>query len=329
MWPSPCDCLINVYPPQMNAALTIRAVSNRTGLTPHVIRIWEKRYAAVEPQRTDSNRRYYSESDVEKLGLLGWLIRNGHSIGSIAGLNLEELHALAQSAPKTQATAGSPPNTTGPETASRHMDSALASIRDLDSRVMDEVLNKALIDLGGRGFLQKLMCPLAQRIGELWNDGEMTAAHEHFASAAIKVFVGQITKSFLTPEHAPGIVVATPHGQAHELGAVIVCAAAAHIGWKTTYLGPSLPAAEIAGAAIQNRAGAVALSIVYPNDDPGLPEQLRQLRKALPEATRILAGGRAAFAYHDVLEEIGATVLDSPASLESELNRMRDEPRGA
>ena len=75
-------------------------------------------------------------------------------------------------------------------------------------------------------------------------------------------------------ENAPVLVVATPSGQLHELGALLVGAAAANLGWHVTYLGASLPAAEIAGAALQNRARAVALSLVYPEDDPTLEDEL-------------------------------------------------------
>ncbi len=259
--------------------------------------------------------------------MLGWLIRNGHSIGSIASLGLEELKNLVKSAPGVAIAGvhGQAAGTGAEDSASRHEATALKSIRDLDSRGLDDALNTALIDLGGRGFLQKLMCPLAQRIGELWSAGEITAAHEHFASAAIKVFVGQIARSFLPSESAPGVLVATPHGQAHELGAVIVSAAAAQMGWKTTFLGANLPAAEIAGAAIQNKVRAVALSIVYPLDDPVLPSELRQLRKSLPDETRLLVGGRAAHGYETVLEEIGATRVGCPQGLEEELNRIRQE----
>ena len=90
---------------------------------------------------------------------------------------------------------------------------------------------------------------------------------------------------------------------------MIVNAAAAQVGWQTTYLGASLPAAEIAGAAVQNRALAVALSIVYPEDDPDLPQELTNLRRFLPEETRILIGGRAATAY---LEPWGKSAPRSP-----------------
>ena len=105
-----------------------------------------------------------------------------------------------------------------------------------------------------------MVAPLAQSIGDLWRDGTITAAHEHFASAVIRIFLGHSAKPFAGTEGAPVLVVATPAGQVHELGALLVCAAAANIGWQVTYLGSSLPAEEIAGAARQNRARAVRFS---------------------------------------------------------------------
>ena len=72
----------------------IRAVVRRTGLTAHVIRVWEKRYGAVSPMRTPTNRRLYSDSDVERLQLLHRAMLAGHSIGQIAQLPNERLRAL-------------------------------------------------------------------------------------------------------------------------------------------------------------------------------------------------------------------------------------------
>ena len=165
---------------------------------------------------------------------------------------------------------------------------------------------------------------MAHKIGELWRAGEITAAHEHFATAAIKVFVGQLTKTYLTSIDAPNIIVATPAGQLHELGAVIVASAASHLGWQTTYLGPSLPAAEIAGAAAQNKSKVIALSIVYPCDDPALPDELKQLGKLAPDSAQILVGGRAASGYQDTLDDIGAQLVECPDKLETLLSDLRD-----
>ncbi len=311
----------------MNPTHSIRAVANRTGLTPHVIRVWEKRYAAVEPHRTGTNRRFYTEEDINRLNLLGWLTRRGHGIGGIARLATDELAELARNTPdgesdETAKAKGG--RALASALADRHLETAIERVRALDSNGLNASLQAAAIALGNRGLLQKLICPLAQRIGELWREGEITAAHEHFATAAIKMFIGQISGSYVVAGGAPGVIVTTPSGQHHELGAIIASAAAAHLGWNAAYLGPSLPAAELAGAARQNKAKAVALSVVYPTDDPALPDELRRLREALPESVAIIVGGRAAPAYADVLREIGATVVDSPAAFERELEKLRE-----
>jgi methylmalonyl-CoA mutase cobalamin-binding subunit len=119
------------------------------------------------------------------------------------------------------------------------------------------------------------------------------------------------------------IVVATPTGQIHELGALLVGAAAANLGWHVTYLGASLPAAEIAGVARQNRARAVALSLVYPEDDPRLEGELTRLRESLPPEVMLLVGGRAMPAYREVLKKIGATQVTDLSQLCSTLDELR------
>jgi len=74
----------------------IRYVSQRTGLTPHVIRAWEKRYQAVVPHRSSKNRRLYSEDDVQRLQLLKKITDTGNSISQVAKLSSTELLELAQ-----------------------------------------------------------------------------------------------------------------------------------------------------------------------------------------------------------------------------------------
>lgn len=93
-----------------------------------------------------------------------------------------------------------------------------------------------------------------------------------------------------------------------------------------TYLGAGLSAADIAGAAIQNGARAVALSIVYPEDDPHLKAEFARLRELLPTMV-IVAGGRAASAYRDALEKIDAIQASDLAGLGEILDRLRKPPR--
>jgi DNA-binding transcriptional MerR regulator/methylmalonyl-CoA mutase cobalamin-binding subunit len=296
----------------------IKVVVRRTGLTAHVIRIWEKRYEAVKPGRTETNRRLYSEEHIERLGLLRDLTRAGQNIGRIARLPMSKLRSLA-AAPRA-ADAGAGRGDAGP---AARVEECLTAVKRLDCPALEAALKRGALELGTHGLLQRVIAPVAQTIGELWREGAITAAHEHFASAAIRLFLGHAARPFAASDAAPVLVVATPTGQLHELGALLAGAVAAHLGWQVTYLGASLPAMEIASVARQNRARAVALSLVYPEDDPRLEGELARLRELLPPEVTLLAGGRALPAYRKVIERIGGLPINDLAHLGSTLDELR------
>lgn len=320
------SCLISVkYCLVSDIQHTIKAVSKRTGLSAHVIRVWEKRYRAVKPQRTGTNRRLYSEDEVERLGLLHRATKAGYNISQAAKLSTEELREVLQQA-TTASQSPSPERNGRNKSGDDLFDDCLAAVKELNAVTLDNLLEQALVRFGHMGFLNRLAAPLSHLVGEQWQAGKLTAAHEHFLSAALRTFMGQSVRQFASSESAPIVVVATPAGQLHELGAVMVAAAAANLGWRVTYLGASLPAAEIAGAAIQNKARAVALSIVYPEDDRGLGDELATLRRYLPGETKILAGGRAAPAYNEGLNAIGALRIADLNALAATLEGLRKRP---
>ena len=120
---------------------------------------------------------------------------------------------------------------------------------------------------------------------------------------------------------SPVVLVATPANQLHELGAMLAATTASGNGWRVVYLGANLPAEELARAARHVKAEAVALSIVFPTDDPAIPEELRRLRAALGPQIGIVVGGSGAQAYREVIREIGAEPLNSVTALRSWLRR--------
>jgi methylmalonyl-CoA mutase cobalamin-binding subunit len=124
----------------------------------------------------------------------------------------------------------------------------------------------------------------------------------------------------------PIVVVTTPLSQHHELGAFMVKITAETGGWHAIYLGSNIPAEEIAFAALEKNARAVALSLTYPADDPRLPDELRKLRKRLPDNVALLVGGAAALGYREVLEEIKARRAQDLKDLRLEFNRLRKAP---
>lgn len=304
---------------------SIRAVSRRTGLTAHVIRIWEKRYAAVQPQRTATQRRLYSEADVERLNLLSQLTRAGQSISQVAKLPTEALQTLLQQSQPAPATLHDKPAPASDD-PNRWIAGCLQAVRQLDAAACEAVLERATLALGIQGLIQQVLAPLTQSIGCQWREGLLTAAHEHFATATLRTFLSRAVRPFALPENSPTLLVTTPAGQLHELGAVMVSALATNLGWRVLFLGASLPAREIAGAALRNHVRAVALSIVYPEDDPHLAGELESLRHLMPANIPIIVGGRAAGAYVDTLTRIGAHRTLVLSELNEILDRLRRLP---
>ncbi len=308
----------------------IRVVARRTGLSPDVLRAWEKRYQAVEPERS-GNRRTYSDADVERLLLLRKATLGGRSIGQVARLDTRELRRLVAADEKAAAAA---PGAHGqPARAARLQESArleacLASIQDLESHRLEAQLAEALVEKGRIATLEELVIPLMGQIGKLWRDGSLRVAHEHMVSAVVRSFLGRLNGNADAAGTAPRLVISTPSGQHHELGALVCAATAASEGWDVSYLGPNLPAEEMAAAVRLRGARVAALSIVYPPDDPRLPGELRRLAELLPPGTHLVTGGAAAAGYDAVLEAVGAIRLGNMAEFRSWLERQR-RPAGA
>ena len=298
---------------------SIKLAAKKSGLSPHVIRVWEKRYGAVSPNRSQSNRRRYTEAEVERLHLLSNATRAGHRIGDIANLGDDKLRQLVP-ARAPHAPAEPRPRPALP------IDAAMQAVQEYDPIALVRILDHSSVSHGQHGLLQNLIGPLAQLIGVRWQEGAMSAAHEHFATATIRGYLLRNSPPFAENPNAPRLLVATPAGQLHELGAAIAAAAARAAGWAITYLGANLPAADIASAAVQHKVAAVALSIVYPGDDANLPGELHALRRLLPAEVRLIAGGRAAGSYATVLQEIGATHAIELDALYSFLDRTQPRP---
>lgn len=298
----------------------INLAAKKSGLSAHVIRIWEKRYDAVSPNRTGSNRRLYSEAEINRLRLLGAAVHVGHRIGAIAKLSDDQLRELVTE-PEDSPIHRTPIHTgKAPVNA---VETAMEAIRGYDEAALVSILERSQLAFGGHGLLASVVVPLAENIGDLWQEGLLTAAHEHFATAVLRTFLLSRYRPFAGNGNSPRLVTVTPSGQHHEMGAVIVAAAANDVGWNALYLGAGLPAAEIANAAVQHEASLVALSIVYPPDDPLLPTELAALRRHLPEATGILVGGRASAAYAGVIKAAGGQWIADLSQLYRELERRR------
>ena len=299
----------------------IRVASRRTGLSQHVIRVWERRYSAVTPRRTNTNRRLYTDADIERLRLLEEARQAGHAISRIAGLANEEIQKIIDVDRRYN------PSTVGlvaPRSDVQNvMDSCLSAVKRLDSVALEEELAHAVVDLNVSRVIEEVVLPLLVQIGEYWHSGHLRVANEHMATAVLRSFLGSVREMRRVPNGGPKMVVTTPAGQIHELGALVVAALASVAGWNSIYLGPNLPADEIAGAVVTSGASVLALSLVHPADDPLLPTELSRIRRGLGSNVKILTGGSASSGYADVLREINAVEMHDTLSLSDELVGLR------
>jgi DNA-binding transcriptional MerR regulator/methylmalonyl-CoA mutase cobalamin-binding subunit len=304
----------------------IQVVARRTGLSQDVVRIWERRYGAVAPHRSTSGRRFYSDADIERLTLLRRATAAGRRISDVISLSDQELSALVGADRAVTAQAhGSATFELG--NVSVHLAACRKAAHDMQPHALYRALANARVALSIPVLLDELVNALLHEMGEQWKAGSMRICQEHMAVAVVRSFLGELLTS-CNRALGPVLIVTTPSGQYHELGAMMVAVIAASWGWEIVNLGPNTPAAEIAAAAAQTRATAVGLSIVYPPDDAALSGELRTLRRLLAEGTTLLVGGRAAPGYQMLLDEIGALCFRSQGELQVVLDGLRAAPRG-
>ncbi len=303
---------------------SIGVVSRRTGLKPDVIRAWERRYGAVQPSRTATNRRTYSDEDVERLLLLRQATMAGRQIGQVSDLSTDELRLLVASDQAALARAPRAAHSADGEADSEsHLSACVSAVENLNTHELQFQLDRAAVDLSHQRLIEDVLIPLLDKIGCQWEQGSLRIAHEHMASSVIASFLGMVRLSFAAADNAPPIVVGTPIRQHHELGALIAAATAASEGWRVTFVGANLPAEELAAAARQTAARAVALSLVYPCDDPHLERELIRLRRLLGQGVHLLVGGRSSSGYEAALKRVSAIPVSDIRQLRSVLRDLR------
>jgi len=292
-------------------------VARRTGVRADVIRAWEKRHRVVDPSRGGGNRRLYTDEDVQRLTLLRQAVAAGWPIGQVAPLDDEEIRNMLAAEPALPDRR--PSRGAGPEL---FLERCVKDVAGLDEVRLQAHLEDATVELGRTGLLDEVIAPLIRVVGERCADGTLRIAMEHLATSVVGRVLGALGPAAAPGDSAPALVVTTPALQHHELGAILVAALGRIEGWRTTYLGPNLPAEEIAAAARHLGARAVALSLAFPRGDPRTAEEIVRLGRMISGKAKLLAGGAAADSYQVALDQAGARRLDDLPALRSYLRAV-------
>jgi DNA-binding transcriptional MerR regulator/methylmalonyl-CoA mutase cobalamin-binding subunit len=305
----------------------IAVVSRKTGLSAHVIRAWEKRYAVVTPARTKGNHRLYTDAEVERLLLLRQAVSAGRSIGQIAALSNEELRELIGKDSLGHAIVSIPDGAPVDLllTSKNYIRECMEAVKKLDSRMLSEILYRSSIALGQIAIIEQVVTSLMQEIGEYWSEGSLRILHEHMASAVVRTYLGDLLRSLEITDGALRGVATTLAGERHELGILTAAVAAAFEGWHVEYLGPNLPWEEIARAAELFKATVVMISMILSPDESKALSEIEKLRKFSRERIVILVGGQLSSSQKGLIEQAGAEWLDSIRDLRTRLHSISTE----
>jgi DNA-binding transcriptional MerR regulator len=287
---------------------SVGAVVRLTGLSEHVLRAWERRYGAIVPRRSAGGTRRYSADDVTRLRLLAAAVAAGHPIRELAALSNEVL--AAQSA--------------RPESLELpRVDDLLATLARLDVVALERQLGLHLSALGVRPFLESIAIPLLREIGARWERGKLRPNEEHAASAALRGVLARAQHA-IGGGSAGSLVLATPSGEHHELGILMVALCAQEQGVRPLYLGCDLPADEIADAALRVRARVVGLGLVG-LDATAAEREVRALRRRLPRTVELWLGGAGSASLAS--RPAGTIAVPDLAALETRLALLRESVR--
>ena len=202
-------------------------------------------------------------------------------------------------------------------------DRALSTVLNFDAKALESVLDRAAVHLSKLELIKAVIEPLCRKIGELWEHGELKVINEHMTSTVIRSFLWNLLRSVGVSEASPKIVIATPSGHQHELGALAVALIAGESNWQSLYFGPSLPAEEIAAAVAYADARAVALSITYDEDSHRLNLEIEKLKRYLGDEITIFIGGQGASPLVDFFKANEILFLNDVESFRTALEKLR------
>jgi len=208
---------------------SIKDLEHLSGIKAHTIRIWEKRYQLLDPERSDTNIRFYSNEDVRRLLNVAMLVKNGYKISNVALFDDVKLQTEVLRQNKTLL---------DPE---KNIDHLLFHTVNMDTVGLEQLLNKIIEKNGFSKAIENIIFPFLERIGVLWQVGSIYITHEHFVSNLIRKQLILETAKFDNQLSDKIILLFLHEDEMHEMGLLYFNFLAAENGFRCIYLGQRLP----------------------------------------------------------------------------------------
>ncbi len=261
---------------------SIKDLEYLSGIKAHTIRIWEKRYQLLDPNRSETNIRFYTDDDVRKILNVAMLIKNGYKISNIAAFDDSKLQAEVLRQNK---------NLQDPE---KNIDQLLLHTVNLDTFGFEQLLKKIIHENGFSKTIQNTIFPFFERIGLLWQTGSIFVAHEHFVSNLIRTHLIIETAKFDNHLSERKVLFFLREEELHELGLLYFNFLAAENGFRCIYLGQSLPFSDLTNLLRNTEFDIVCTTFIHSIEKPALEQYLSNLSMIFNKNKILIAGRQIA-----------------------------------
>ncbi len=258
---------------------SIKDLELLSGIKAHTIRIWEKRYRVITPDRTDTNIRTYCDEDLKKLLNIALLNNNGHKISKISKLKYKDLCAEVEKIGITESSYDT------------YIDRLILSMVDLDRASFEMLVKEATDKMGFEGTCIHVLYPFLQKIGIMWMANSINPAQEHFISSLIIQKMYAATDKLYTPEvKKKKAIFFLREGELHEMGLLFYRYLMTKRHVDAIYLGQSVPLVDLKQTVEAHKPQYLVTALVATLHEDVLDTYLHSLSKSFPNQKIIVSG---------------------------------------
>jgi methanogenic corrinoid protein MtbC1 len=259
---------------------SIKDLEKITGVKAHTIRIWERRYGIIQPERSKTNIRSYSDSDLRKLLNVSMLNSSGIKISHLAKLSTIDLEAKILELSRSNKSIGF------------HIEKLTLATVNFNEELFESILSRYILESGMESTIVEVLFPFFERIGVLWQVGSIGPAQEHFISNLIrqKLFASIDSLSGKSVEGASKVLIYLKEGELHEVGILFYNYILRRNGFSTLYLGQNLPFKDLVSAVNDYNPDYIISSFISPINPEDINVYLLSMEKSFKNIELMVTG---------------------------------------